>query len=69
MAKRKNKNKNLYELKEDLIEDVATAIENDEVANDPLEDLEETNGKIEDEVEEEYRTYVNTAEYENTLLE
>ncbi len=53
MAKRKNKNKNLYQLKEDLIEDVATAIKNDEVANDPLEDLEEANGKIEDEVEEE----------------
>jgi hypothetical protein len=53
MAKRKRKNKNLHELKEEFVEDIATAVENDEVANDPLEDLEEANGKAEEEIKEE----------------
>jgi len=50
MAKRKNKKSTtLHELKEEFIEDITTAVENDEVANDPLEDLEEANGKVEEE--------------------
>jgi len=54
MAKKKTKKiTSLYELKEDMIEDLAIAVENDEVANDPLEDLEKANGKIEEEIQEE----------------
>lgn len=41
--------KTLVELKEEFVEDLATAVENDEVVNDdPLEDLEEANGQAEE---------------------
>lgn len=46
MAKKKKNTKSLYELKGEFVEDMANAIENDEIRNDdPLEDLEEANGK------------------------
>ena len=49
--KKEKKDKSLYELKEEVIEDLATAVENDEIRNeDPLEDLEEANGKEQEEV-------------------
>lgn len=60
--KKKNK-KTLVDLKEEFIEDVATAIENDEVANDPLEDLEEANGKVEEESEASEEPNLDELEY------
>jgi len=52
MAKRKKK-KSLHELKVEFIEDLATAVEGDKIKNiDPLEDLEEANGKVQEETEE-----------------
>ena len=55
MAKKKiKKHTSLHELKEEMIEDLANAIENDEIKNpDPLEDLEEANGKVEETESEE----------------
>ena len=55
MAKKKTKkHTSLHELKEEMIEDLANAIENDEIKNpDPLEDLEEANGKVEETESEE----------------
>jgi hypothetical protein len=63
MAKRKRKNKNLHELKEEFVEDIVIAIENDEVANDPLEDLEEANGKVEEESEASEEPNLDELEY------
>ena len=54
MAKKKKNKKNLHELKEELVEDLAIGVENDEIKNDdPLEDLEEANGQVEDDSQEE----------------
>ena len=63
MAKRKRKNKNLHELKKEFVEDIVIAIENDEVANDPLEDLEEANGKVEEESEASEEPNLDELEY------
>jgi hypothetical protein len=63
MDKRKRKNKNLHELKEEFVEDIVIAIENDEVANDPLEDLEEANGKVEEESEASKEPNLDELEY------
>ena len=60
--KKKNK-KTLVNLKEEFIEDIATAVENDEVANDPLEDLEEANGKVEEESEASEEPNLDDLEY------
>ena len=49
MAKKNINKKNTYKLKEEFAEDLATGVENDEVINDPLEDLEQANGKVEEE--------------------
>jgi hypothetical protein len=60
--KKKNK-KTLVNLKEEFIEDITTAVENDEVANDPLEDLEEANGKVEEESEASEEPNLDELEY------
>jgi hypothetical protein len=50
---KKKAKKTLVQLKEEFVEDLAPAVENDEVINDdPLEDLEEANGQTEEESEE-----------------
>lgn len=47
--KKTKKDTSLHEMKEEVIEDLATAVENDEIKNpDPLEELEEANGKVEE---------------------